>query len=206
MATGAVSANRLEILQIANAVAAEKSIDKRIVLEAMEEAIQKAARSRYGLEHDIRAEINPDSGDTKLWRVQTVVETIENPVTQLTLAEAKKMDSDAEIGNEFREELPPFEFGRVADQPRDRRGAAPRGAGAPKRNYAAGLATNNDVVALCGMKHSFANSSWNAMSAAVTHASRMTIVSGTRWAMLRSSWTMPYINGRWLQVWSSWLR
>ena len=116
MATGAISANKLEILQIANAVAAEKSIDKRIVLEAMEEAIQKAARSRYGLEHDIRAEINPDSGETRLWRVQTIVETVENPVTQLTLAEAKKMDSDAEIGNEFREELPPFEFGRVAAQ------------------------------------------------------------------------------------------
>ncbi len=116
MATAGISANRLEILQIANAVAAEKSIDKRIVLEAMEEAIQKAARSRYGLEHDIRAEINPDSGDTKLWRVQTVVETVENPVTQLTLAEGKKMDPDAEVGNEFREELPPFEFGRVAAQ------------------------------------------------------------------------------------------
>jgi N utilization substance protein A len=116
MATGAISANKLEILQIANAVAAEKSIDKRIVLEAMEEAIQKAARSRYGLEHDIRAEINPDSGETRLWRVQTIVETVENPVTQLTLEDAKKMDSDAEIGNEFREELPPFEFGRVAAQ------------------------------------------------------------------------------------------
>jgi N utilization substance protein A len=116
MATGPVSANRLEILQIANAVAAEKNIDKRIVLEAMEEAIQKAARSRYGLEHDIRAEINADSGETRLWRVQTVVEEVENPVTQLTLADAKKMDSDAEVGNEFREELPPFEFGRVAAQ------------------------------------------------------------------------------------------
>jgi N utilization substance protein A len=116
MATGAISANKLEILQIANAVAAEKNIDKRIVLEAMEEAIQKAARSRYGLEHDIRAEINPDSGETRLWRVQTIVEAVENPVTQLTLEDAKKMDSDAEIGNEFREELPPFEFGRVAAQ------------------------------------------------------------------------------------------
>jgi N utilization substance protein A len=116
MATGAISANKLEILQIANAVATEKNIDKRIVLEAMEEAIQKAARSRYGLEHDIRAEINPDSGETRLWRVQTVVETVENPVTQLTLEDGKKMDSDAEIGNEFREELPPFEFGRVAAQ------------------------------------------------------------------------------------------
>jgi|688.fasta_scaffold229300_2 N utilization substance protein A len=116
MATGAVSANRLEILQIANAVAAEKNIDKRIVLEAMEEAIQKAARSRYGLEHDIRAEINPDSGETRLWRVQTVVADVENPVTQLNLADAKKLDAEAEIGNEFREELPPFEFGRVAAQ------------------------------------------------------------------------------------------
>ena len=116
MATGAVSANRLEILQIANAVAAEKNIDKRIVLEAMEEAIQKAARSRYGLEHDIRAEINPDSGETRLWRVQTVVADVENPVTQLNLADAKKLDAEAEIGNEFREELPPVEFGRVAAQ------------------------------------------------------------------------------------------
>ncbi|MDP3736576.1 MAG: transcription termination factor NusA [Hyphomonadaceae bacterium] len=116
MATVGVSANRMEILQIANAVAQEKSIDKKIVLDAMEEAIQKAARSRYGLEHDIRAEINPDSGETRLWRVQTIVETVENPVTQLTLAEAKKMDPDAEVGNEFREELPPFEFGRVAAQ------------------------------------------------------------------------------------------
>jgi N utilization substance protein A len=111
-----VSANRLEILQIANAVAQEKTIDKKIVLDAMEEAIQKAARSRYGLEHDIRAEINPDTGETRLWRVQTVVETVENTVTQLTLADAKKIDKEAEIGNEFREELPPFEFGRVAAQ------------------------------------------------------------------------------------------
>jgi N utilization substance protein A len=82
----------------------------------MEEAIQKAARSRYGLEHDIRAEINPDSGETKLWRVQTVVETVENSITQLNLEDAKKIDNDAEIGNELREELPPFEFGRVAAQ------------------------------------------------------------------------------------------
>jgi transcription termination/antitermination protein NusA len=112
----AVSANRLEILQIANAVAQEKNIDKRIVLDAMEEAIQKAARSRYGLEHDIRAEINAENGETRLWRVQTVVAEIDNPITQLTLADAKAMDPEAEVGHEFREELPPFEFGRVAAQ------------------------------------------------------------------------------------------
>ena len=65
MSNVGVSANRLEILQIANAVASEKQIDKSIVLEAMEEAIQKAARSRYGQEHDIRVEIDANSGETK---------------------------------------------------------------------------------------------------------------------------------------------
>ncbi len=111
-----VSANRLEILQIANAVAAEKQIDKTIVLEAMEEAIQKAARSRYGQEHDIRVKIDSDSGETKIWRVQTVVEEVEDPAQQLTLAEGQDRDATAEIGTEFLEELPQFEFGRVAAQ------------------------------------------------------------------------------------------
>ena len=114
--TAAVSANRLEILQIANAVAQEKSIDKSIVLEAMEEAIEKAARSRYGLEHDIRAEIDAETGETQLWRVQTVVEEVENPITEMSLKDATAIDAEAEIGHEFREELPPFEFGRVAAQ------------------------------------------------------------------------------------------
>ncbi len=114
--TAAVSANRLEILQIANAVAQEKSIDKSIVLEAMEEAIEKAARSRYGLEHDIRAEIDAETGETQLWRVQTVVEEVENPITEMSLKDAKAIDTEAELGHEFREELPPFEFGRVAAQ------------------------------------------------------------------------------------------
>ncbi len=112
----AVSANRLEILQIANAVAQEKSIDKRVVLDAMEEAIQKAARSRYGLEHDIRAEINADTGETRIWRVQTVVETVENSSTEISVEDARAYDKEAEVGNELREELPPFEFGRVAAQ------------------------------------------------------------------------------------------
>jgi N utilization substance protein A len=111
-----VSANRLEILQIANAVAQEKMIDKAIVVAAMEEAMQKAARSRYGHDHDIRAEINPNTGETKLWRCQTVVEELENAVTELTLKDAKKIDPTLEVGSVLREELPPFEFGRVAAQ------------------------------------------------------------------------------------------
>ncbi|MBI1340544.1 transcription termination/antitermination protein NusA [bacterium] len=114
--TVGVSANRLEILQIANAVAQEKTIDKAIVLEAMEEAIQKAARSRYGLEHDIRAEINAETGETVISRVQTVVAEVENPATEISLAAAQRIDPQAEIGHELREELPPFEFGRVAAQ------------------------------------------------------------------------------------------
>ena len=113
-----VSANRLEILHIANAVAAEKSIDKEIVIEAMEEAIEKAARSRYGQEHHIRVRIDPKTGEQKLWRVQTVVadEELEDEVQQLTLEQAQEIDPDVEIGSEILEELPPFDIGRVGAQ------------------------------------------------------------------------------------------
>jgi N utilization substance protein A len=111
-----VSANRLELLQIARAVAAEKSIDESIVIEAIEEAIQKAARSRYGVENDIRATIDRKSGELSLTRCVTVVEDVENDNQEIDLAEAKKIDSDAEIGTVFTDELPPIEFGRVASQ------------------------------------------------------------------------------------------
>jgi N utilization substance protein A len=111
-----VSANRLELLQIARAVAQEKSIDEIIVLEAIEEAIQKAARSRYGAENDIRAKIDPKTGEMALTRCTTVVEEVENENQEMTLDEAKKIDANAEIGTVFSEELPPIEFGRVASQ------------------------------------------------------------------------------------------
>ncbi len=113
-----VSANRMEILQIAKSVAQEKGIEEAIVIEAMEEAIQKAARSRYGQEHDIRAKIDPKTGEQQLWRVQTVVadEDMEDEAQQLLLKDARKLEPDIEIGGEIREELPPFDFGRVAAQ------------------------------------------------------------------------------------------
>jgi N utilization substance protein A len=113
-----VSANRLEIIQIARAVADEKGIDRAIVIEAMQEAIEKAAKSRYGQEHDIRAVIDNDSGEQSLWRVQTVVadEEIEDMVQQIPLSEAIKIDAELEPGDEIKEELPPFDFGRVAAQ------------------------------------------------------------------------------------------
>ncbi|MFN3312834.1 MAG: transcription termination factor NusA [Hyphomonas sp.] len=113
-----VSANRLEILQIAKAVAEEKSIDQRIVIEAMQEAIEKAAKAKYGQEHDIRAKIDVVTGEQTLWRVQTVVdeEHFDDEAKQLRLADAKKIDPALEIGSELTEELPPFDFGRVAAQ------------------------------------------------------------------------------------------
>ncbi|WP_273144411.1 transcription termination factor NusA [Oceanicaulis alexandrii] len=115
MAIG-VSANKLEILQIARAVAQEKMIDESIVLEAIEEAIQKAARSRYGAELDIHCNINPKTGEMRLTSRTTVVEEVENEAHQITLDEAKKRDPEADIGAFYEEELPPIEFGRVASQ------------------------------------------------------------------------------------------
>jgi len=100
------------------AVADEKGIDRAIVIEAMQEAIEKAAKSRYGQEHDIRAVIDDASGEQSLWRVQTVVADgeVEDAVQQIPLSEALKIDPEMEPGDEVKEELPPFDFGRVAAQ------------------------------------------------------------------------------------------
>ena len=90
MAQAAIAYNRLELLQIADSVAREKSIDRKIVIQAMEDAIQKAAKSRYGAENDIRCNIDTKSGETKLTRVLTVVESVENDSTEVSLADARK--------------------------------------------------------------------------------------------------------------------
>ena len=116
MAVAGISANRLELLQIADAVAREKTIDRKIVIEAMEDAIQKAAKSRYGGENDIRCEIDPKTGEARLTRVLAVVELVENDSTQVNLADAMKRNPDAKVGDMIAEHLPPLEFGRVAAQ------------------------------------------------------------------------------------------
>jgi N utilization substance protein A len=118
MSVTGISANRLELLQIADAVAREKSIDKEIVIEAIEEAIQKAARSRYGAEHDIRVHIDQRSGEMTITRVVTVVAdgAVENEYAEQGLSDAKKDDKEALIGKTYTEILPPFEFGRVQTQ------------------------------------------------------------------------------------------
>ncbi len=116
MSQAGVSANRLELLQIADAVAREKTIDRKIVIQAMEDAIQKAAKQRYGQENDIRCAIDPRSGETRLTRVVTVADPVENESQQITLEDARRKKPDAVIGDTFVETLPPLDFGRVAAQ------------------------------------------------------------------------------------------
>jgi N utilization substance protein A len=110
----AVSANKLELIQIADAVAREKSIDKALVIDAMEDALARAARSRYGHETLVKAEINPTTGETRLWRLLEVVEAVENDATQISLKEALQKNPEAEVGAFISEPLPPIDFGRVA--------------------------------------------------------------------------------------------
>ncbi len=105
-----------ELLLVADTVAREKSIDREEVLEAMEQAIQKAGRSKYGHEHDIRAEIDRKTGEIKLARYIEVAEEIENTITQITLDVAKSKKVDALIGEFLIDPLPPIEFGRIAAQ------------------------------------------------------------------------------------------
>ncbi len=112
----AVSANRLELLQIADAVAREKSISREIVLTSMEDALQKAARSRYGQETEIRVEINPRTGEVRTSRLMLVVDQVENDATQILLADARKRNPAAQVGDWIAETLPPFDFGRIAAQ------------------------------------------------------------------------------------------
>jgi N utilization substance protein A len=111
-----VSANRLELLQIADAVAREKVIDRQIVIEAMEEAIAKAARSRYGAETDVHAEIDPRTGALRLSRHLLVVDEIENDAREIDLNAARRHNPAAQVGDVISDTLPPFDFGRVAAQ------------------------------------------------------------------------------------------
>ncbi len=114
--SSAISANKAELLAIADAVAREKLIDKAIVLEAMEDAIQRAARARYGAENDIRAKIDAQSGDMRLWRVVEVVEEVDDYFKQVSLADSQKLQPGAVVGDFIVDPLPNIEFGRIAAQ------------------------------------------------------------------------------------------
>ncbi|MBK8007509.1 MAG: transcription termination/antitermination protein NusA [Rhizobiales bacterium] len=112
----AVAANKLELLQIADAVAREKSIDRSIVIAAMEDAIAKAARSRYGAETDVHAEINAKTGELRLSRHMVVVEKVENSAIEMTLEDARRHNPAAQVGDTIADTLPPLEYGRIAAQ------------------------------------------------------------------------------------------
>ncbi|HYL33293.1 MAG TPA: transcription termination factor NusA [Stellaceae bacterium] len=107
---------RLELLQVADTVARDKGIDRDEVLQAMEQAIQKAGRSKYGLEYDIRAEIDRKSGEIRLMRFREVADPVVNEAAQISLAAAKKINPEAEIGDFLTDPLPPIDFGRIAAQ------------------------------------------------------------------------------------------
>lgn len=107
---------RPELIQMADLLAREKGIDKAAVLEAMEQGISKAGRSKYGPEYDIRTKIDPNTGAIQMARYMTVVETVEDEFTQLSEEEAQKKDKNLKIGDEIIDLLPPMDFGRIAAQ------------------------------------------------------------------------------------------
>ncbi len=111
-----IAANKAELLAIANAVATEKMIDKAIVIEALEEAIQRAARARYGAENDIRAKLDTQTGDLRLWRVVEVVEEVEDYFKQVDLKQAEKLQKGAVVGDFIVDPLPAVDLGRIDAQ------------------------------------------------------------------------------------------
>ncbi len=111
--------DKVELLRIAEAVAMEKSIDKEIILTSMESAIQKAAKTKFGSENDIRAKIDRESGDISLHKVLTIVTAPQNLDTEISSKDAEKISDNKsfkKIGSEIFEELPPVDFGRIAAQ------------------------------------------------------------------------------------------
>ena len=116
MSTETTSFPKLELIQVADVVAREKGIERDEVIEAMEQAIQKAGRSKYGNEHDIRATINRNSGEIQLVRRTEVVEEVEDEVTQIALDQAQKQDKTLALGDFIIDPLPPIDFGRIAAQ------------------------------------------------------------------------------------------
>ena len=105
-----------ELIQIADAVAKEKLIDPKLVIEAMEESLAKAAKSKYGQEYDIRADIDSKSGTVSMARWRKVVESVENHFTEINEVDARKINPEVTLEGFVEEQLPPMDFGRIAAQ------------------------------------------------------------------------------------------
>ena len=113
--------DKLELLRIVEAVANEKSIDKELVIDSMESAIQKAALTKFGNDNNIEVVIDRESGDIKIQKVLEIVDTVEDSARQITLIEANKIkkknnDEELKVGGKIYEELPQVDFGRIAAQ------------------------------------------------------------------------------------------
>src|ERR1700679_1401072 len=106
----------MELLHVADAVSREKGIERDEALAAMEQAVQKAGRPKYGHEHDIRAEIDRKTGEVRLQRYLQVADPIENEFTQITLKAARKSNPEASLGEFIVDDLPPIDLGRIAAQ------------------------------------------------------------------------------------------
>ena len=112
-------ADKLELLRIAEAVALEKSIDKELIIDSMENGIAKAAKSKFGSENEIKVLINRDNGDIGIFRKLIIVENPENSNLEISLEQAIKLNEtnkDKKIGEEVLQPLPSFDFGRIAAQ------------------------------------------------------------------------------------------
>jgi len=112
----AIAANRTELLQIADAVARDKSIDREVVIAAMAEAMQRAAKQHYGAENDIHVEIDPKTGETHVSRYLQVVELVDNDKIEISLKDAQARNPAAQIGDIIAETLPPVDFNRINAQ------------------------------------------------------------------------------------------
>jgi N utilization substance protein A len=112
----AIAANRTELLQIADAVARDKNIEKAVVIAAMEEAMQRAAKAHYGAENEIKVDIDPKTGETHVSRYLHVVELVDNDKTEISLADARARNPAAQVGDIIAETLPPVDFNRINAQ------------------------------------------------------------------------------------------
>src|ERR1700743_3730286 len=111
-----VAANRLELLQIADAVARHNAIAKSVVLTAMEEAMQRAAKAHYGAENDIKVDIDPKTGETHVSRYLHAVKMVDNDKIEIAVEDARGRNPDAQIGDIIAETLPPVDFNRINAQ------------------------------------------------------------------------------------------
>lgn len=116
METETVGLARHELLQVADAVAREKGIERDLVLKAMEQAITHAGKRKYGQEHDIRTEIDRETGEIRLMRYLEVADPVENDATQISIPSAQERNPAAQIGDYLADALPPIDFGRIAAQ------------------------------------------------------------------------------------------